>query len=70
MLNVRLEPELEERLAKLAKATGRTKSHYVREAVIRFLEDEEDYRIALARLEEGGARFTLEEVKARLGLED
>jgi RHH-type rel operon transcriptional repressor/antitoxin RelB len=70
MLNVRLEPELEERLAKLAKATGRTKSHYVREAVIRFLEDEEDRRIALARLEEVGARFTLDEVKARFGLED
>jgi predicted DNA-binding protein len=32
MLTIRLDPELEERLSKLAKATGRTKSHYVREA--------------------------------------
>jgi hypothetical protein len=38
--------------------------------VIRFLEDEEDHRIALARLEEGGARFSLDEVKARFGLDD
>jgi predicted DNA-binding protein len=68
MLTVRLDPELEERLGKLAKATGRTKSHYVREAVIRFLADEENRRIASARLEEGSARFTLDDVKERFDL--
>ena len=35
MLAIRLSPEIEKRLNRLAKATGRTKTFYVREAIIK-----------------------------------
>ncbi len=41
MLTVRVEAELERRLANLARATGRTKSHYAREAIMRLLAEKE-----------------------------
>ena len=70
MLNVRLPKEVEDRLEALAARTGRTKSYYVREAVIEFLEDREDYLLAEAALEESKERFSLDEAAERLGLED
>lgn len=41
MLTVRVEADLERRLADLARATGRTKSHYAREAIQRLLAEKE-----------------------------
>lgn len=70
-LAIRLEPKLEKRLTTLAKSTGRTKSYYVREALLRTLEDIEDYYTALYRLEHPPKRYlTMEEVKKNLGLEN
>ena len=46
MLALRLPPEIEARLEALAKATGRTKSFYVREAILEHLEDMEDAYLA------------------------
>jgi len=69
-LSIRLDPDTDQRLEALARETGRTKTYYVREAITRFLEDEEDYRLALARLEKPAARVSLAEAKARLGLDD
>jgi RHH-type rel operon transcriptional repressor/antitoxin RelB len=43
MLAIRLPQSIEQRLEKLAKRTGRTKSYYVREAILQHLEDLEDY---------------------------
>lgn len=74
MLALRLPPEIEERLDALAKATGRTKSFYVREAILEHLEDMEDAYLAAATLERvrrGKERvFTTEQVRADLGLDD
>ena len=74
MLALRLPPEIEERLEALAKATGRTKSFYVREAILEHLEDMEDAYLAAATLERvrrGKERvFTTEQVRADLGLDD
>jgi RHH-type transcriptional regulator, rel operon repressor / antitoxin RelB len=56
MLAVRLPPELERRLDALAKKTGRSKSYYVREAIVRQIEDIEDYYLAHRRLARGGSR--------------
>ena len=39
MLAIRLPSEIEKRLEKLAKRTGRTKSFYAREAILQHLED-------------------------------
>ena len=51
MISVRLGEELEQRLEALAKATGRSKTYYVREALISKLEDMEDVYMAEMVLE-------------------
>ena len=71
MQAVRLPKELDERLAEVAKATGRTKSYHARRAIAAWLDEREDYLIACQRLEEverGGRTRSLDEVKRELGL--
>jgi RHH-type transcriptional regulator, rel operon repressor / antitoxin RelB len=51
MLSVRLPADLEQRLEDLAKATGRSKTYYVREALVSKLEDMEDVYMAEMVLE-------------------
>jgi RHH-type transcriptional regulator, rel operon repressor / antitoxin RelB len=74
MLAIRLPAEVEKRLDALAKATGRTKSYYVREAILEHLDDLEDLYLAEKRLEDvraGRSRtIPLEEVMKDYGLED
>ncbi|WP_169979829.1 type II toxin-antitoxin system RelB family antitoxin [Tautonia rosea] len=62
MLGVRLEPEIEQRLTAIAKQTGRSKSYYVREAILQLIEDWEDNAAAIEALENPGKRWTLEEL--------
>ena len=64
MLALRLPPEIEKRLDTLAKKTGRTKSFYAREAILRHIEDLEDYHLATKRLERGGGTISLEDLEA------
>jgi RHH-type transcriptional regulator, rel operon repressor / antitoxin RelB len=66
MLALRLPPEIEKRLDALAKKTGRSKSYYAREAILRQIEDIEDYYLARRRLSGGGARVTLETLERRV----
>jgi RHH-type transcriptional regulator, rel operon repressor / antitoxin RelB len=66
MLALRLPPDIEERLAELARKTGRTKSYYAREAILEHLGDLEDAYIAGQRLKPGRARVSLEEIEAGL----
>jgi RHH-type transcriptional regulator, rel operon repressor / antitoxin RelB len=66
MLALRLPPELEKRLDSLAKKTGRSKSFYAREAILRHLEDLEDYHLARRRLARKATRVTLEELEREL----
>jgi RHH-type rel operon transcriptional repressor/antitoxin RelB len=63
MLGVRLSKELEDRLEALSQKTQRSKSYYVRKAITDFLEDQEDYLLAVSILEKGGKRHTLEDVE-------
>jgi RHH-type transcriptional regulator, rel operon repressor / antitoxin RelB len=70
MIAVRLPPEVEKRLKKLARKTGRTRTFYVREAILQHLDDLEDYYLAVQRLEENLPGVPLQEVEHRLGLED
>lgn len=49
MLAIRLPVEIEERLENLAKATGRTKTFYAREAILKYLNDMEELYIAEQR---------------------
>jgi len=66
MLALRLPADIEKRLDALAKKTGRTKTFYAREAILRHLEDLEDYHLARKRLERGGEPVTLEELEQEL----
>lgn len=68
MLAIRLEPEIEERLARLASQTGRTKTFYARQAILEHLEDLEDAYLALKRAKKPGKTYSAEEVKRELGL--
>jgi RHH-type transcriptional regulator, rel operon repressor / antitoxin RelB len=74
MLAIRLPEEIENRLDVLAKATGRTKTYYAREAILEHLDDLEDIYLAEQRLAEvhsGKVRtIPLEEVMKRYGMED
>ncbi len=74
MLAIRLPEEIESRLDHLAQVTGRSKSFYVREAILEHLDDLEDVYLAEQRLIDvrtGRSRtYTLEEVERDLGLAD
>lgn len=74
MLAIRLPAEVESRLDALAKATGRTKTFYAREAILEHLEDLEDLYLAEQRLIDARAGKTeavpLEDVMKRYGLAD
>jgi len=52
MLAIRLPKEIEDRLSVLAKVTGRTKTYYAKEAILRHLDDLEDIYLAEKRLED------------------
>jgi RHH-type rel operon transcriptional repressor/antitoxin RelB len=69
MIAIRLPADIHERLAALAKRTGRTKTFYAREAILAHLEDLEDTYIALERLEHPGRRLSMEEAEKALGLD-
>lgn len=74
MLAIRLPAEVESRLDALAKATGRTKTFYAREAILAYLDDLEDVYLAeqrLADIRAGRSRLhSLDEVERDLGLAD
>jgi RHH-type transcriptional regulator, rel operon repressor / antitoxin RelB len=52
VLAIRLPPDIEARLAELARRTGRTKSFYAREAILRHLDELEDLYLAESRFED------------------
>jgi RHH-type transcriptional regulator, rel operon repressor / antitoxin RelB len=73
MLTIRLPAEIEDRLEALAKATGRTKTFYAREAILEHINDLEDIYLAEKRLEDIRAGRTktipLEKIMKRHGME-
>ena len=73
MLAIQLPAEIEKRLDALAKATGRTKSFFAREAILEHLTDLEDLYLAEQRLTDirSGKTKTapLEEVMKHYGME-
>ncbi len=70
MLALRLPADLEKRLDELARNTGRSKSYYARLAIEEFLQDQEDYLLAINRLEKNLPGIPIDEVERRLGLVD
>lgn len=70
MLALRLDDELDKRVTALARQQGRNKSSVVREALNRYLEDQEDVALAEAVLNDRQETKSLAEVRRELGLDD
>jgi RHH-type rel operon transcriptional repressor/antitoxin RelB len=72
--SIRLDPDVEQRLDRLATRTGRTRAYYLRELVTNGLEDLEDFYLAAATMErvrKGEEQvFSLDEVERDRGLAD
>jgi RHH-type rel operon transcriptional repressor/antitoxin RelB len=68
-LSIRLPDEIDKRLDCLSSKTGRTKTYYVREAILDHLEEMEDVYISLRRLEKPQRTYSLEDVENKLDLE-
>ena len=69
MLAIRLDKELEKEIDLLAKARGSTRSAVVREAIVQFLEDNEDLQLAKEALSEMRSTKSLKKLRQELGLD-
>jgi RHH-type rel operon transcriptional repressor/antitoxin RelB len=69
MIAIRLPADIEKRLEALAQKTGRTKTYYVREAVIDHLEELEDIYLSLDRLEKPAKRWSLSDLEKEMDLD-
>ena len=69
MLAIRLEKELEQEIDLLAKARGSNRSAVVREAIVRYLEDNEDLELAKQAIAETRSSRSLKELRKDLGLD-
>ena len=70
MLAIRLPTDIENRLRALAEKTGRTKTFYAREAILRHLDDLEDSYLAIERLDNPEKRWNQDELEHGLDLEN
>ena len=69
MLAVRLDKELEKELDLLAKTRGSNRSEVVREAIIQYLEDNEDLQLAKESLSKMSSTKSLKKLRKELGLD-
>ncbi|MBW2612936.1 MAG: ribbon-helix-helix protein, CopG family [Deltaproteobacteria bacterium] len=69
MLAIRLDKKLERDLDLLAKARGSNRSVVVREAIIRYLEDDEDFQLAKKSLSKMSSSKPLKQLREELGLD-
>ena len=69
MLAIRLEKDLEKEIDLLAKTKGSNRSAVVREAIVRYLEDNEDLELAKQALAETHSSKSLKDLRKDLGLD-
>ena len=69
MLAIRLEKDLEQEIDLLAKSKGSNRSAVVREAIVRYLEDNEDLELAKQALAETRSSKSLKDLRKDLGLD-
>jgi RHH-type rel operon transcriptional repressor/antitoxin RelB len=67
---VRIPVALDERLTRLAAKTGRSKTYFARRALETFLEDTEDYLLAVASYESSKKTISLEHLRKKFKLRD
>ena len=69
MLAIRLDKEIEKELDMLAKSRGSNRSALVREAIVRYLEDDEDLQLAKKALSGMKHSKPLKALRKELGLD-
>lgn len=69
MLAIRLDKNIEYEIDLLAQSKGQTRSAVIREAIVRYLEDNEDLELAHRALSESGQRKSLKDIRVDLGLD-
>ena len=69
MITIRLPPDIERRMDDLVSRAGHTKTCYITEAVLEYLDDLEEEYLALSRLEHSAKRWTLDELEQGLDME-
>ena len=69
MLAIRLDKELENEIDLLAKTRGSNRSAVIREAIIQYLEDNEDLELAKASLSNMHGTKSLKMLRKELGLD-
>jgi len=69
MFAIRLDKELEKELDLLAKTRGSNRSAVVREAIIQYLEDNEDIQLAKESLSQMSSTKSLKQLRKELGLD-
>ncbi len=69
MLAIRLNKELEQEIDLLAKIRGSNRSAVVREAIIQYLEDNEDILLAKQSLSKMSSTKSLKQLRKELGLD-
>ena len=70
MLSVQLDPDIEKRLAELARKSGRTEDACARELIEEHIDDLEERYAAEARLSRPLPSLTSQQVRKDLGLKD
>ena len=69
MITIRLPPDVERRIEDLVSRAGHTKTFYITEAVLEYLDDLEEKYLALSRLKHPVKRWTLDELERGLDME-
>lgn len=69
MLAIRLNKEIEQELDMLAKVRGSNRSAVVREAILQYLEDNEDLALAKQAESETASSKSLKQMRKELGLD-
>lgn len=69
MITIRLPPEIERRIDGLVSRAGHSRTFYVTEAVLEYLDDLEERYLALSRLEHPAKRWTQDELERGLDRE-
>jgi len=68
-LTVRVEDQLDRKLRRLAKETERPKSYFIKKALELYLQEYEDYQIALARrVDKDDEIWTMAQMRKALGV--
>ncbi len=70
MVQIDLGPEMEARLEKAAAENQVTASFIAQEAIVRFIEDREDYMAGIRSLVESKGTISLEEMERRSSVAD